>query len=320
MPAPRIFISSTCYDLKYIRENLKYSIRNLGYEPILSEEGNIYFDPSLDTLDSTITEVPGCQIFVLIIGGRFGTLYRDTGKSITNAEYNEAVKNKIPVFALVERAVLDEYSVYRANLENPSLNANQISYPSVDSTKIFDFVDEVRGQTINNALVPFSNFEEIQSYLRQQWAGMMYRFLTSESEAKRVGDLFSALSSETEKIEFLTRKLVDSVADADTKILVELYDIILESKIIGDLNIWNIRVSPHEVLKHESLDDYCGGNINIIEEEDEFSFSIIGGGPPYMLSERAYEKNKEHYNSLRDELIEHLKEKGLSVDQFINKD
>ncbi len=30
MPTPRVFVSSTCYDLKYIRENLKFFIRNLG--------------------------------------------------------------------------------------------------------------------------------------------------------------------------------------------------------------------------------------------------------------------------------------------------
>ena len=38
MAVPRVFVSSTCYDLKYIRENLKYFIRSLGYEPVLSEE------------------------------------------------------------------------------------------------------------------------------------------------------------------------------------------------------------------------------------------------------------------------------------------
>jgi hypothetical protein len=42
MATPRVFISSTCYDLKYIRENLKFFIQNAGYEPVLSEEGNVF--------------------------------------------------------------------------------------------------------------------------------------------------------------------------------------------------------------------------------------------------------------------------------------
>lgn len=37
MAVPRVFVSSTWYDLKYIRENLKYFIRGLGYEPVLAE-------------------------------------------------------------------------------------------------------------------------------------------------------------------------------------------------------------------------------------------------------------------------------------------
>jgi hypothetical protein len=39
MAAPKVFVSSTWYDLRYIRENLKYFISNLRYEPVLSEEG-----------------------------------------------------------------------------------------------------------------------------------------------------------------------------------------------------------------------------------------------------------------------------------------
>ena len=45
MAIPRVFISSTCYDLKYIRENLRFFIKTIGYDPILSEEGGIFYDP-----------------------------------------------------------------------------------------------------------------------------------------------------------------------------------------------------------------------------------------------------------------------------------
>jgi hypothetical protein len=34
---PRVFVSSTFYDLRYIRENLRIFIKNMGFEPILSE-------------------------------------------------------------------------------------------------------------------------------------------------------------------------------------------------------------------------------------------------------------------------------------------
>jgi hypothetical protein len=52
MAIPRVFISSTWYDLKYIRENLRYFVKTLGYEPVLSEEGSVFYDPSLHTHDA----------------------------------------------------------------------------------------------------------------------------------------------------------------------------------------------------------------------------------------------------------------------------
>src|SRR5438093_238752 len=41
MAKPRIFISSTYYDLKHIRDSLAVFVDRLGFEPILSEKGNI---------------------------------------------------------------------------------------------------------------------------------------------------------------------------------------------------------------------------------------------------------------------------------------
>jgi hypothetical protein len=34
MAAPRVFISSTFYDLRYIRDDLERLIKEIGYEPV----------------------------------------------------------------------------------------------------------------------------------------------------------------------------------------------------------------------------------------------------------------------------------------------
>ena len=88
---PVVFVSSTCYDLKYIRENLKYFISNMGYESILSEDGDVYYDPREHTHDACISEVGNCQLFVLIIGGRYGGKYLKSDKSITNRECEDYI-------------------------------------------------------------------------------------------------------------------------------------------------------------------------------------------------------------------------------------
>ena len=43
MARPRVFVSSTFYDLKYIRQDLEYFIKEMGYDPILNERGTIAY-------------------------------------------------------------------------------------------------------------------------------------------------------------------------------------------------------------------------------------------------------------------------------------
>jgi hypothetical protein len=86
-------------------------ITSLGFEPVLSERGNVYYNPLMNVQDACLAEVKNCQILLLIIGGKIGSFYKDTKGSITNAEYREAVKSKIPIFALVEQEVFTDYNL-----------------------------------------------------------------------------------------------------------------------------------------------------------------------------------------------------------------
>ncbi|MFQ5799542.1 MAG: DUF4062 domain-containing protein [Bacteroidota bacterium] len=316
MPAPRVFVSSTCYHLKYIRENLKFFIRTIRYEPVLSEEGAVFYDPKLDVESACLTEVPSCQLFILIIGGRYGGVRRGSSKSITNAEYSEAVKARIPIFPLVERAVYDEHRVYTSNRNNTLVDASKISYPAVDSTLIFDFIDEVRGQAVNNALFPFADFEDIQQYLKQHWSSMMYRFLSGDNEAARVGDLFDALNSTTKRVEFLASQLVNAVAGPVTKLSVEFYDYMIDKQVVHDLTFWGFRPSPSDVLRQETLDEFCGKQIRARGDKDESS--LYGGGPPYEASESRLEADREEFRTMGEHFVQRLTEEGLTVAQFLD--
>ncbi|MNJ26431.1 hypothetical protein D3C77_209140 [compost metagenome] len=182
MAIPRVFISSTCYDLKYIRENLKYFIKTIGYEPVLSDEGDVYYNPVVHTHDACLKEVETCQIFILIIGGRYGGKFIGNETSITNNEYKTAIKKNIPIFALVEQGVYSEHLVFSTNKKTSADIADKIKHPSVDNIKIFDFVDEVRKEIRNNAIYSFRDFSDIELYLKKQWAGMMYDFITNRAD------------------------------------------------------------------------------------------------------------------------------------------
>ena len=314
MAVPRVFVSSTCYDLKYIRENIRYFINNMGFESILSEDGDVFYAPDQHTHDACLTEVQNCQMFVLIIGGRYGGSYKQEDKSITNKEYEEAIKNKIPVFALVEKNVWSDHFVYQKNRKNK--NAESIIYPNADNVKIFDFIDEVRKSENNNAIYAFGDFKDIEQYLKKQWAGLLYNFLVNSIETKKVKDLFEEIHSATEKIEYYTKQVALNVGDVHTNILIKCYDIMLGSGVVQSLKgYWGIELSPQIVIGEESIDVLCNNNIKIDSSEGD---SITLSGPPYVCSKIRYESLKRQYKELSNTLLKLLSEEKISAEDFKN--
>ncbi|GAI87648.1 unnamed protein product, partial [marine sediment metagenome] len=300
MAIPRVFISSTCYDLKYIRKNLKYFTQTLGYDPVLSEEGSVYYDPQRDTQDSCLAELPSCQLFVLIIGGRFGEAYKDTKASITNAEYREAVKLKIPVFALVDSSVHSDYSVYKTNKDNLDIDEAKIVYPSVDSTKIFDFIEEVRTNSVNNALNPFNDFSDIESYLRQQWAGMMFSFLTRQNEDMRVADTLSALTQMSGKIEFLSNQILKSIGTEEAKLMTELYDLMIDTQCFRALAWLTLKPTPKDILKNKTFKDCAASLGKKLKVKDEGGVLMSQEG---TIAPGKFKDDSDEYLKLRKEML-----------------
>lgn len=317
MANPRVFISSTWYDLRYIRENLKFFIRSIGYDPVLSEEGSVFYDPKRHVQEACIVEVPNCQMFVLIIGGRYGAEMTGGGRSATNAEYREAVKLKIPIFALVEQAVLGDHRVHTANRQRKGIDAAQIIYPSVDNPAIFGFIDEVRASAVNNALVPFRDFADIETYLRQQWAGMMFSFLSGQNEAARVSDTLAMLSEVNARVEMLSRQILKSVGTDEAKVTATLYDRMLASESIRDLSFIGAKPTPHAVLRSESFEGCAralGKSLKVESPQDEDEYSISGGG---AINSSRFEHHTQEFMKLKEDLVQLLKEHDYTVDRFL---
>ena len=100
MTCPRIFVSSTYYDLKHVREIIRKFILDLGYEPVLSEFSDIFYKPGDTVQNSCLKEIANCDLFVLIIGKRYGSPFPGDSLSITHKEYLEAQNVCIPVYSL----------------------------------------------------------------------------------------------------------------------------------------------------------------------------------------------------------------------------
>lgn len=70
---PRVFVSSTFYDLKYVREDLASFIRNHDFEPIMFEDGDIGYDTNKALDESCYEAMHTADMAVLIIGGQYGS-------------------------------------------------------------------------------------------------------------------------------------------------------------------------------------------------------------------------------------------------------
>jgi hypothetical protein len=299
MAIPKVFVSSTWYDLKFIRENLQYFISTLGYEPVLFEQGSIYFDPAKEVRHAATGEVENCQLFVLVIGGRYGSDYIDKNISVTNAEYRAAVEKRIPVFALIEDSVLNEYSVYNRNLSAKGEDfAKGIVYPSVDDPRVFAFISEVISNRTNNAIFGFKDFADMEKYLKAQWAGMMFSFLSAASESKRFQDYLHSVQGISEKIEVMTSKILDSVGSKEAKLTAALYSEMVGHAIVGKLSGWSLKPTIGDVIQAKSLEKYFEAKDTklAIENSPSHSYSsTLRPGDKLYISQGAMDAFSEEY-------------------------
>ncbi|MHA3059248.1 DUF4062 domain-containing protein [Acinetobacter sp. ANC 4636] len=263
MAKPRVFVSSTYYDLKHIRASLSLFIDSLGYESILFEKGQIAFI-SDDPLDiSCYSEAEAADIFVLIIGGRYGAPISTepmnekpnqytTYNSITRKEYETANDNHIPTYILIEKGVYAEYQTYKRNKNN-----EDIEYAHVDSVNIFKLIDDIHKKPNNNPIFSFEKYNEIEDWLREQWAGLFKNFLIKQGNSKKLDSLqnqikhLEALNS-TLKI-YLETLMLDNNADQKQDIIKQE-----NKKIIGLSNL--------DKLKSNNFFRYLSDEINFTDK------------------------------------------------------
>lgn len=137
---PTVFVSSTCYDLKQIRDDVySFITKDLGYDVLLSEKPAFPLDPSQGTVDNCLRAVKErADIFVLVIGCRYGST-TETGRSVTNMEYIAAKAKGIPIYVFIDNKILHILPLWH---DNPNGDFSS----TVDEPKLFEFVDEVRSK------------------------------------------------------------------------------------------------------------------------------------------------------------------------------
>ena len=226
MARPRIFVSSTFYDLRQVRADVEHFIRELGYESVLHESAQISYGTEERREEYAYREVETCDIVVAIIGGRFGTAAQVQPYSISQIELRSALELGKQVYIFVEQSVLAEYETYLKNKK-----VKNIQYSFVDDPKVYEFLEEVNALPVNNTIAPFETSRDICDYLREQWSGLFQRFLQEnerikeysilermQSTAKTLDQLVSFLTQERESQDEAIKSILLSSHPAFSKI------------------------------------------------------------------------------------------------------
>lgn len=204
MAKPRIFVSSTFYDLRTIRDDLDRFIRGMGFEPIRHEKGHIAYGVEDKPELYAYREIEFCDILVCIIGGRYGTNSIEGHYSITQKELKSAIEKGKQVYIFIDDAVHHEHRLYTANKSIAG-----IKYTAVDNIKIHEFLEEIYALPKGNPIFQFSVSSDITLMLSEQWAGLFQRLLSEHSKKPQsvlLDELQRSLQTVGQLVEFLTEE------------------------------------------------------------------------------------------------------------------
>lgn len=162
----QVFVSSTYTDLIEERQAAVQAILDAGHIPAGMELFKAGNESQLNTIYKWIDE---SDIYMLILGGRYGSIESKSGKSYTQLEYEYALSKDIPVFAVVLSQSFLTIKINTLGLPNVMDTTDKYqSFKTLVMTKIIREVDDCKDIkiTIHSTLNEFINQYELSGWIR----------------------------------------------------------------------------------------------------------------------------------------------------------
>ncbi|WP_430898652.1 MULTISPECIES: DUF4062 domain-containing protein [unclassified Paraflavitalea] len=155
----QVFVSSTFTDLIEERQAAVEAILSSGHIPAGMELFSAGDESQMTVIERWIDE---SDVYLLILGGRYGSVDNKTGKSYTQLEYEYAIKKNKPMFAVVisDNAINDKIKVLGRKAleeENPKL------------------LKEFRLQVLNNLIKFWDDKKDIKIAIHEKLSEFSYR-------------------------------------------------------------------------------------------------------------------------------------------------
>lgn len=283
MAKPRIFISSTYYDLRNIRSDLERYIKERNYDPILNEKGHIPYSNLSRLKDYCYKEIDNCDILISIIGGRFGSAAHESGGySISQKELKVALEKGKQVYIFIEKAVFHEYKTYEHNKDNEEV-IKLMKFSAVNDIGIYKFLDEVFALPINNQYTGFETSNDIIQYLQEQWSSLFQSLLSDvakQKDFKLIEELKETAKTLKQLVTYLANEK-EKGSEAITEILFSNHPVFIAVK--KAINT-NIRIYFTNWDELNTLLDAFRYEYSITNNDEYFDFWINKDGKTIRIS------------------------------------
>lgn len=266
MAKPRVFISSTFYDLKQVRTDLDRFIKELGYEPVLNELGNIPYGKDDKLEEYCYKEISNIDILVSIVGGRYGSESQHNNLSVSQMEFRTALELNKQVYIFIDKNVHAEYQTYLLNKKN-----KDTKYRFADNIKIYEFIEFLENLPNNNNIHSFESSLDIIQYLKDQWSGLFQRFLAEQPRIKEI-NLLKGIENTAKTLNQLVNFLTEERKDRDgaiQDILLSNHPAMEEIREILHVNYRVYFISKDELAEWLSARGYKKVELDFLELNDQ---------------------------------------------------
>lgn len=163
----QVFVSSTFTDLKQERQAAVEAILSSGNIPAGMELFSAGDESQMTIIERWIDE---SDVYMLILGGRYGSIEPKSGKSYTQLEYEYALEKNKPLFAVVlsEKAIDDKVKIDgKSVLENEN-NHLLKEFKELVTSKMVKFCDDAKDikLAIHETLSEFSYSKNLIGWIR----------------------------------------------------------------------------------------------------------------------------------------------------------
>lgn len=189
----QVFVSSTYKDLKEERQAAVEAILDAGHIPAGMELFKAGNKSQLETIYKWIDD---SDVYILILGGRYGSIEEISGKSYIQLEYEYAVKKNMPFFAIIlnntflhvkasyetddskifERKNIEQYKEFKKIVMSKIIkkidNIDQISTAIINSLQDYANDPQVSGWVRSDNLIEYNydKFENLVAFLKKTHA------------------------------------------------------------------------------------------------------------------------------------------------------